>query len=84
MHMTGRLHAAAMHCVCVLGRPGIEGLLWRPPRHCVDLRALANSKLTNAKLPARFPAVEYGIIDRVLEPEDEEVRRVVRDSQMPA
>ncbi|KAI7842527.1 hypothetical protein COHA_003881 [Chlorella ohadii] len=31
-----------------------------------------------------YEAVEYGIIDRVLEPEDEEVRRVVRESQMPA
>lgn len=30
-----------------------------------------------------YEAVEYGIIDRVLEPEDEEVKRVVRNSQMP-
>lgn len=37
-----------------------------------------------AASPVYQCAVEYGIIDRVLEPEDEEVRRVVRESQMPA
>lgn len=30
------------------------------------------------------PAVDYGIIDRVLEPEDEEVKRVVRAAQTNA
>lgn len=71
------------HVICAAPAPGPDSPTARRPAPAAPAAAVLVCDSRAASFPAPSAAVEYGIIDRVLEPEEEEVKRVVR-MQQPA